>query len=298
MMPATAHAAASQITDLEAQAQAVSQKLVQQQLQIGAYQQQFTVASTRVTDDARAIDQIGQQISQDQQQVVRNTSEVRQLAIRAYMSGGAQMSGSVGLLFGGNTEADQAAHEYAAIAAGNIETAIDQLYAAERTLQATQVTLEQKQIQDQTDQQQRATALAQADNTQHQLASLQSQVTGQLALAVAAQGTAADQSAAAAVTAALRTSVHSTGGDPALNAYLRCVVRAESGGNYGAVSPGGAYMGAFQFSQSTWNMAARAAGRPDLIGVPPNAASKADQDALAVALYSLDGRQPWLGDRC
>jgi hypothetical protein len=57
-------------------------------------------------------------------------------------------------------------------------------------------------------------------------------------------------------------------------------------------------MGAFQFSQSTWNVAAQAAGRPDLIGVPPNQASKADQDTLAVVLYSLDGQQPWLGDRC
>ena len=33
--------------------------------------------------------------------------------------------------------------------------------------------------------------------------------------------------------------------------------------------PDGLYMGAFQFSQSTWNCAAQAAGRPDLIGVPP-----------------------------
>jgi hypothetical protein len=57
-------------------------------------------------------------------------------------------------------------------------------------------------------------------------------------------------------------------------------------------------MGAFQFSQSTWNLAAQLAGRPDLIGVPPNRASKADQDQLAVALYAADGEQPWLGDRC
>jgi hypothetical protein len=52
-------------------------------------------------------------------------------------------------------------------------------------------------------------------------------------------------------------------------------------------------MGAFQFSQSTWNKAAQLAGLPGLIGVPPNLASKADQDTLAVALYALDGQQPW-----
>jgi len=57
------------------------------------------------------------------------------------------------------------------------------------------------------------------------------------------------------------------------------------------------YMGAFQFSQATWNMAATAAGRPDLVGVAPDVASKADQDAMAVALYDLDGEHPWF-DPC
>lgn len=86
--------------------------------------------------------------------------------------------------------------------------------------------------------------------------------------------------------------------DPALNPFLQCVVQAESGGNYGAVSPNGLYMGAFQFSQSTWDTAAQVAGLPALVGVHPNLASKADQDTVAVALYALDGEQPWLGDRC
>jgi hypothetical protein len=85
--------------------------------------------------------------------------------------------------------------------------------------------------------------------------------------------------------------------DPALNPFLQCVVQHESGGNYGAVSPSGTYMGAFQFSQPSWDEAAQAAGRPDLVGVPPNQASKADQDTMAVTLYSLDGQQPWV-DGC
>jgi hypothetical protein len=81
--------------------------------------------------------------------------------------------------------------------------------------------------------------------------------------------------------------------DPALNPFLTCVVQAESSGNYGAVSPDGQYMGAFQFSQSTWNEAAQLAGDPSLVGVAPNTASQADQDTLAVALYGADGEQPW-----
>jgi peptidoglycan hydrolase CwlO-like protein len=86
--------------------------------------------------------------------------------------------------------------------------------------------------------------------------------------------------------------------DPALNAFLSCVVQAESGGDYAAVSPGGLYRGAFQFSQSTWDSAAGAAGLGLLVGVPPNLASRAEQDTVAVALFAMDGQQPWLGDRC
>jgi hypothetical protein len=86
-------------------------------------------------------------------------------------------------------------------------------------------------------------------------------------------------------------------GDPSLPPFLQCVLQAESGGNYGAISPGGTYMGGFQFSQSTWNAAASLAGMPQLINVPPNQASPAEQDDLAIALYGADGEQSW-NDRC
>lgn len=78
-------------------------------------------------------------------------------------------------------------------------------------------------------------------------------------------------------------------------AFLACVKRRESGGNYGAVSPGGTYRGAYQFYQGSWDNTARHAGRPDLVGVPPNLASPADQDAMALALLQWVGRSPWGG---
>ncbi len=56
-------------------------------------------------------------------------------------------------------------------------------------------------------------------------------------------------------------------------------------------------MGGFQFSQSTWNDAAQLAGMPQHIKGPPNDASPADQDDLAIALYNADGEQPW-NDSC
>jgi peptidoglycan hydrolase CwlO-like protein len=321
-------AGADQVSALQAQAKTVSQQLIEEQLQVGAYQQQYSVSSAKVAADDAAIAQIGQQIAVDQRQIAAKTSSVRKQAIRSYMAYGTGSSSAAGGLFSGSQEGSQEATEYGSIAVGNITTALDQLHTAQRALQSQQVALHQQQAQDQADLNVQTTSLRQADASQQQLESVQAQVTGQLASAVAAQAAAQAAAAAAAVAAAQRAAVAAkpvgtasvgpapsspvtsapsgtaapTGGggltDPALNPFLQCVVQAESGGNYQAVSPNGLYMGAFQFAQGTWNTAALAAGLPYLVGVPPNEASKAAQDTVAVALYALDGEQPWLGDRC
>jgi len=327
-------AGADQIGDLKAKATAVAQQLVEEQLQVGAYQQQYSVESDKVAADARAIAQIGQQIGLDQQLITAKSDAVRQQAIRSYMSYGTGSTTPDGVLFGGGQETGEAASEYSSIAVGNITTAVDQLRTAESTLRAHQAALDQQQSQDRSDQNTRATVLSQANESANQLQSLNAHVTGQLAAAVAAQATAQADAAAAAVAAAQRattkvaptrtsttpttpasppagsgasgstTTAPAAGGggstnttDPALNPFLQCVVQAESGGDY-SINTGNGYYGAFQFSQSTWDFAAQEAGRPDLVGVLPSAASKADQDTVAVALYALDGQQPWLGDRC
>ena len=331
-------AEADQITTLKAQATALAQQLIREQLQVGAYQQQYSVATAKTEADARAIAGLDSQIARDQQQISRKTGAVRQQAIASYTNYGTGSSGPETTLFSGNEESVQAASEYSGIAVGNITTAIDGLRTAQRTLQASEGALQRQEAADRAEQARQAGYLGQADQTQNQLEASQAQVTGQLAVAVAHAQALQAQAAAAAVAAAQQeaaaqqaaaaqssssaaqsapaqsassasgtSSAPSGGGggggggatsDPALNPFLQCVVQAESGGNYGAVSPNGLYMGAFQFSQPTWNVAAQYAGLPGLIGMPPNLASKADQDTLAVALYSLDGEQPWLGDRC
>lgn len=322
----TGPAGADQIGSLKAQARAISQKLVQEQLEIDGYQQQYSVASAKVAADAQAIAAIGEQLGQDQVQFAADTRQVRALAISSYMSGGG-LTGSDASLFVGNSEEVQSANEYDAIATGNIQTALDQLQSAEDALEAQQASLHQQQAQDQSDQTQEAAALSQANGTESAMVSEQSLVTGQLSAAVAAQAAAQDRAATAAVSSAQKagakgpahgakpgsgSSPGAGGGpgagagvgagpplaDPALPPFLQCVVQAESGGHYSAVSPNGMYMGAFQFSQSTWNFAAQAAGLDYLVGVPPNRASKPEQDTVAVALYALDGERPWLGDRC
>lgn len=78
-------------------------------------------------------------------------------------------------------------------------------------------------------------------------------------------------------------------------AFLACVRARESGGDYRIVDRSGNYMGAYQFAQSTWDNVASRAGRGDLVGVRPNLASPADQDAIALATLALAGRSPWGG---
>jgi Transglycosylase-like domain len=310
---------ADTVIGLQTQAKEISQQLIQEQLQIGADQQQYSVASQKVTTDSRAIAQTQEQISSDTRQVRSKVRQVRQLAVADYVFSGGESSTSNASLFSDHEETAQAAGEYTTIAVGNLTQAEDQLHTAQHTLALHQAALQQQQTQDRAAQNERAADLAQANSTEAQMESAQATVTGQLATAVAQQAAAQSAAATAAITAAQRAAVPppasseptssasppsssaTAGGattDPALNAFLQCVVQAESGGNYGAVSPNGLYMGAFQFSQPTWNYAAVAAGLPSLVGVPPNTASKADQDTVAVALYALDGEQPWLGDRC
>ncbi len=68
--------------------------------------------------------------------------------------------------------------------------------------------------------------------------------------------------------------------------------QCESNGNYAITNPSGKYRGAYQFDRTTWDsVASRHA--PQLVGVDPAAASPADQDHLALALYSERGARPW-----
>jgi hypothetical protein len=85
--------------------------------------------------------------------------------------------------------------------------------------------------------------------------------------------------------------VHPHHDDP----FLTCTRARESGGRYNAYNAAGPYYGAYQMLQATWNGAANHAGRTDLIGVPPSAASQYDQDDVAWALYQWQGKGPWGG---
>jgi hypothetical protein len=80
-----------------------------------------------------------------------------------------------------------------------------------------------------------------------------------------------------------------------VDAFFECIRWRESRGNYGAVNSTGTFMGAYQFYQGGWDTFAGRIGRHDLVGVKPNHAVPADQDAVALAAYNELGAKPWNG---
>ena len=228
----------------------------------------------------------------------------------AYVDGGT--TANVTPLLSDPQRADGDRSEYQAVLSGTVTDAVDQLNSDRQALQAKEATLQRVEEQDQATKAQSEQLLAQSQGTQQELQQQSSQVQGALVAAVAQKQAQEAAAAAAAVAAAQakaaaqvqaqtsqQVSAPAAASQPApttapgLNSFLQCVVQHESGGDYQAVSPTGQYMGAFQFSQPTWNEAASLAGRPTLVGVPPSRASPADQDTLAVALYGADGGSAW-----
>ncbi len=60
-------ASADQVSDLQTEAVQISQRLTEEQLQIGGFQQQYAQESAKVEQDQQAINQTEQQIDEDQQ---------------------------------------------------------------------------------------------------------------------------------------------------------------------------------------------------------------------------------------
>jgi len=327
--------AADQVSDLRAKATQVAKDLVLQQLQVETYQQQYGADVAKVQQDEAAIASTENQIQADTNRITRDRTRLRSEAVWAYIHLGGEASGTQ-TIFENQTVAPTRA-EYEDVASGDIALTMDAVHLDENRLRGERATLAQQQAEDQATTNQEASLTDAARQAASSLQAQQSAITGQLAVAVAQQQAAQAAAAAAAVraaqakaaavaAAASRASVtistvpaasttvtsgpsaapaapgppsvpSTVTADPQLPPFLQCVLQAESSGNYQAVSPGGQYMGGFQFSQPTWNQAAQLAGMPQLINVPPNQATPAQQDDLAIALYNADGEQPW-NDRC
>ena len=136
-----------------------------------------------------------------------------------------------------------------------------------------------------------ASATVEADRAAREAAWLEAEAARLEAEAAAAAQAEAEAAAAAQAEAARAASRYGGSGGPS-EAQWAALRACESSGNYAAVSSTGAYRGAYQFSQQTWNSIA-SRHHPWLVGVDPAAAAPADQDAQARALYAASGPGQW-----
>ncbi len=81
------------------------------------------------------------------------------------------------------------------------------------------------------------------------------------------------------------TSTAATASSASSGSVLDKIAQCESGGDPTAVSDTGQYRGKYQFDRSTWRSLG---GHGD-----PAAASEAEQDRRATALYAAQGTTPW-----
>lgn len=299
-----APANADAVSNLQAEAAQLSQQMLLEQLQIASDQQQQASDLAAVAADDAALQATEVRIVATRHRIDADMADLRTAAVKAYVSGGTTQ-GTMSLF---ELQTTQGATDlYDQVMTGNLSAAVDHLQTDRRALRAEQATQTRVAAAAEQAESQATIELTDADTKQEALQAQKTQVTGQLAAAIQAQA-AQEEAAALAAASAAPTGTSAAGqaasgvaapapagggAVPPLNSFLACVVKAESGGDYHAVSPTGQYMGAFQFSQPTWNEAARLAGIPSLVGVRPNDASPADQDLLAIALYNADGEQPW-----
>ena len=192
--------AADQVSSLKTQAAEISRDLVLEQLQIGTYQQQYDVDVAKVQRDQAEIESTENQVQVDINRVARDRKRLQSEAVSAYINLDPEVSG-IEALFQNEKEAPTRT-EYEEVASGDISLAIDAVRTDESGLRAERVTLEQQQVRDQATTSEEAASANSARQTATQLASKQSEITGELAVAVAQQQAAQTAAATAAVRAA------------------------------------------------------------------------------------------------
>ena len=220
-------AAADQLSDAKAQAQAITAKLQSIQAQQQSLTGQVQAADYHLSQLQDQIAANVKQVALDQAAVNKDESQLRTQAISDYTSSGT--SNQVTQMFSSDPNTTGIRSEYSSIATGNVTTTIDNLHTAQNQLQATQAALQQQQsaattTRDnlQASESQAATLASQYQGTLKSVnANIQSIVAQQQALALAAAQQAATNAFNAKVAAAQKSQAaaaqtvsQTTRGDP------------------------------------------------------------------------------------
>ena len=181
---AGAPAGADQVATLQQRAQYIAHEIQAANVKLQILDESYLAAQGRVTWYAKKVARATAAIGRTEQQLNQDRAHLREVAIEAYVTGGASQSLSVALNGSQQTEGMQQA--YIQAASGNLDESETTVLINQRSLSLERATL------DHTEQVAKANAAAIASDVSQektitaQLASEQAQVKGQLAAAVAA----------------------------------------------------------------------------------------------------------------
>ena len=218
VLPLARPAAADQLSSVQAQASALEAKINQTGSQISALNEQYNAAQYHLSQIKSQVAQTQAKISKTRQAVSADTQALRHAAIDAYVSNGTSASSNP--LFDTNTKSFAAKSEYSHVAAGTLNTAVNDLTNSQDRLTTQEAQLQSQQSAAQAASDSAANAVSQAKSLQAQQAANLAQVKGQIATIIkqhqaaqaAAQAAAARQTIAAAQAAAQSTPPSSSSG--------------------------------------------------------------------------------------
>ncbi len=192
-------AGADQLSDAQAQAASIQAEIQATGQQINSLSQQYDQATYHLQQINTQIGQTQAQITKTQDQVNQDQARLTAQAVRSYVNAGT--TSTVTEMFSSDQNTAGIRSVYSNIAAGNVNTTIDNLHTAQSQLQGQQNDLKNQQGQAAAAQQSIQTATNQANQLVAQQKSTLNQVNGQVAALIQQQQAAAAAAAQAAFTA-------------------------------------------------------------------------------------------------
>jgi len=204
LVGATRSAGADQLSGLQAQATQLEGEINATTAQVDAAGQAYDAAESHLTAVRQQISTTSQRISTDRAQVHSDVATLREAAVQAFVTDGAQATEIP--LFAGDLRTFSERSEYSTIAEGDLGSALARLHTAETVLDAQETTLQRARSELQSEAIDAASSRARSQAASAQLQAEYSQDKGEIATLVAqqqaAQQAAQEQAALQAIATA------------------------------------------------------------------------------------------------
>ena len=190
-------AGADQVSTLQQRAQYIASEIQAANVKLTILDESYLLAKGRVASLAQRVADATRAIGRTQRALGQDRAHLREVAIEAYVTGGASQSLSV--LFNGTQQTAGMQQAYIQAASGNLNESETTVLINQRALAIERATLDHTEQIAKANEMAISTDLAQANALQTQLTSEEAHVKGQLAAAVAAAQQAKEAAYAAAL---------------------------------------------------------------------------------------------------